>query len=433
MKFRWLLLNLCMSPIQGFFIGVATSSYQIEGSNVGQCIWDEFTNEFHLTPVGNATNHYQLYQQDIELMKSLGFQHYRFSISWNRILPEPNTINKDGIQFYHQLIDLLIENKIEPYITLYHWDLPLYLKKDINGWLDPRIVDAFLDYSKIVFEEYGHKVNYWMTINEPLTTSTQGYGPTCSFAPYQCSESNMYLSARYQLLAHAVVAEYYKQHFDGKIGIVLNTNWMEPMNSNAISMAQDAMDRMFGWFMDPLFFGTFPTLLTPTNPPFTEDEQRLLKNSLDFLGLNHYTTYYIDENGHTSTDADWYPAQSTWLFDAPIGMKKILEYIQTKYTTDLPIFITESGFSQRQDGVIDLIRTHYLTGYIYETIEQIQKGMTNIQGFFAWSFLDNFEWASGYSETFGIVQVNFTDYTRTPKLSAYVLQHLNSLLSDYGE
>jgi len=429
MFFRGLIVvSLWIRSIQGFFIGVATSSYQIEGFNVGECIWDEFTKEFQLTPVGNATNHYQLYQQDIELMKSLGFRHYRLSISWNRILPEPHTINQEGIDFYHHLIDSLLEQDIEPYITLYHWDLPLYLKQEINGWLDARIVDAFLDYSKIVFKEYGSKVNYWMTINEPLTTSSQGYGPSCNFAPHQCSDTNMYLSARYQLLAHAVVADYYKRHYEGSIGIVLNTNWMEPLHERAKDMAQNAMDRMFGWFMDPLFYGTFPNVLTSTNPPFTEEEQRLLTNSLDFLGLNHYTTYYIDENGQISTDADWYPAQSTWLFDAPIGMKKILEYIHDKYTQDLPIFITESGFSQRQDGVIDLIRTHYLSAYLYETMQKIKEGMTNIQGFFAWSFLDNFEWASGYSETFGIVQVNFTDYTRTPKLSAYFLQQLNSLL-----
>lgn len=431
---RWMVVGAAFFPklLDAFFIGVATSSYQIEGSNVGECIWDQFTQDYHLTPVGNATHHYVLFQEDVALMKSLGFSHYRFSISWNRILPEPHIVNQEGIDFYHKLLDTLKDHDIEPYVTLYHWDLPLYLTRDMNGWLDARIIDEFLYYSKILFREYGSKVKYWMTINEPLTTSSQGYGPSCNFAPHQCSIPNMYTSARHQLLAHAVVATFYKDHYgdQGKIGIVLNTNWIEPLRPSAQSKAQEAMDRMFGWFMDPLFFGTFPECLSADNPPFSAEEQQQLMNSLDFLGLNHYTTYYIDENGQTSTDPDWYPAQSTWLFDAPLGMKKILEYVQQKYTSDLPLFITESGFSQRQDGVIDLVRTHYLSGYLYETLERIQQGQTNILGFFAWSFLDNFEWASGYSERFGIIQVNFTDYSRHPKLSAYMLQHLNHLLED---
>jgi beta-glucosidase/6-phospho-beta-glucosidase/beta-galactosidase len=426
-----LLIISFIVPIQSFFIGVATSSYQIEGWNVGECIWDKYTQEHNLHNVENATNHYVLYKKDIELMKDLGIRHYRFSISWNRMFPENEScINKEGVDFYHSLIDTLIENEIEPFVTLYHWDLPQYLQTDIQGWLDSRIINSFLNYSKAMFKEYGSKVKYWMTINEPLTTSTQGYGGICTFAPGICSDENMFESARNQLLAHAYVSHYYKQNYNGQIGIVINTNWIEPINENAKGNALIAMERMFGWFMDPLFFGEFPSILQSQNRPFTEEEKDLLIHSLDFLGLNHYTTYYINENGQTSTDSDWYPAQSTWLFDAPLGMKNILEYIQEKYTKTLPIYITESGFSQQNDSTLDLIRTHYLVGYIFETYKKIQEGMDQIKGFFVWAFLDNFEWASGYNETFGIVQVNFTTYERKPKLSAYTVQNIIKILKE---
>jgi beta-glucosidase/6-phospho-beta-glucosidase/beta-galactosidase len=416
-------------PVNSFFIGVATSSYQIEGWNVGECIWDKFTNEKNLENVNNATNHYILFKKDVELMKNLGVKEYRFSISWNRIMPNKHlVINQEGIQFYHSLIDTLLENEIEPYVTLYHWDLPQYIQNEIGGWIDERIIHYFLDYSKVIFNEYYKKVNKWMTINEPLTTSSQGYGGICTFAPGDCSEENMYNSARYQLLAHAYTANYYKKNYNGSIGIVINTNWIEPLNENCNQQAQDAMDRMFGWFMNPLFFGEFPTILQYQNQAFNETEKDLLIHSLDFLGLNHYTTYYVNENGQFSVDNDWYPAQSGWLFDAPIGMKKILHYIKDKYTSTLPIYITESGFSQQNDNLLDLTRTHYLTGYIKETLDCIKEGMNNIKGFFVWSLLDNFEWTSGYKEKFGIVQVNFENYEREPKLSALTIKNIINLL-----
>jgi len=418
-----------------FFIGAATSSYQIEGWNVGECIWDKYTKEHSLTQVGNATNHYALFKEDVRLMKNLGIRQYRFSISWNRIMPTGHMeINTEGIAFYHSLLDALQEHGIEPYVTLYHWDLPQYLQTNMGGWLNETIISYFLDYSKLMFNEYHTKVKYWMTINEPLTTSTQGYGGVCTFAPGLCSEQNMFLSARYQLLAHAHVAHYYKQNYKedgGKIGMVINTNWMEPIHEGAKEQAKQAMERMFGWFMDPLFFGTYPSILQSQNPPFTEEEQQLLIHSIDFVGLNHYTTYYIDESGQISTDPDWYPAQSTWLYDAPIGMKRVLYYIRDHYSSTIPIYITESGFSQREDGILDLIRTHYLMGYLHETMECIQNGMASqIQGFFVWSLFDNFEWSSGYNETFGIVHIDWNTFERTPKLSAWVIQRVLSILSN---
>lgn len=409
-----------------FFIGTATSSYQIEGWNRGKSIWDEFTEKRNLHPVLNATNHYKMYKEDVKLMADLGIKDYRFSISWTRIMPNQiNVIDRDGLEFYHNLLDELNKYNITPYVTIYHWDLPIYLQnEEINGWLDSRIIDYFVQYSKVLFEEYSSKVKYWMTINEPLTTSQQGYGFICSFAPGICSEENMFLSARNQLLAHAYTAEYFHKNYKGEIGIVINTNWIQPIDESAKEMSRNAMDRMFGWFMDPLIYGKFPQILESKNQPFSYEEQELLKTSSDFLAINHYTTSYIDANGNTWEDINWPQAQSLWLYDAPIGMGELLKYIKEKYTTQLPIYITECGYSQKNDNIYDMGRVHYISGYIDQVIK---NGGENLKGFFIWAFLDNFEWASGYNETFGIVNVNFTDYKRTPKLSSYFIKELNNL------
>jgi len=421
-----LILSLCFTKSFSFFIGVSTSSYQIEGQNKGVSIWDVYTQKNNLHPVGNATNHFLYYKNDIKTMHELGIKNYRMSISWTRIMPHAwNEIDPEGIQFYHNIFDECLRYNITPYATIYHWDLPEYLDISMNGWLNESIVHYFLDYSKILFQEYKDKVKFWMTINEPLTTSTQGYGKSCNFAPGRCSEENQFLSARNQLLAHAYVGYHYKSNYEGDIGIVLNTNWIEPIDKNLASQkcAETRMEESFGWFMDPLFFGEYPDVYKDMLMPFNETEKNMLIHSYTFLGLNHYTTYYINSNCKESVSPDWTQAKSTWLFDQPRGLEKLLRYIGKKYTKTLPIYITECGFSQKNDTLLDLERTHYLVGYINKAHKIIMDNIVNLKGFFVWSFLDNFEWSSGYNETFGIIKVD-ENCTRKLKLSALVLKNM---------
>lgn len=402
-----------------FFLGTATSSYQIEGHLPGTSIWDTFVESRNLEPVGNATNHFLLFREDVQLMHELGFRHYRFSISWTRIMPKRwNEIDPDGIRFYHDLLDELHAYNMTPYVTLYHWDLPEYLSP---GWTDPAIVGYFVNYSAILFEEYKDKVTYWMTINEPLTTASQGYGDG-SFAPG--IRNQQYTAGHYQLLAHAYAANYFRTHnYTGQIGLVINANWFEPKGSNP-GPARRELLRNLGWFADPLFFGRYPDELLGETPTFTEEESNLLVKSFDFFALNHYTTSYVGSNGEFSDDPTWIQAQSSWLRSVPWGLNRILHFIHDRYG-DVPIYITECGFSMVGDNHRDVDRTAYLTGYIQEAQRAREEGV-DVRGFFVWSFLDNFEWASGYRETFGIVYVDnrHENYTRVPKESAYTLKTL---------
>lgn len=413
-------------PTAGFFIGASTSSYQIEGHNRGISIWDVYTEKEQLHPVGNATNHFLYYKDDIRQMNELGIKNYRMSISWTRIMPvEFGIIDPEGISFYHNIFDECLKYNITPFATLYHWDLPEYLDRTMGGWLSDAIIFYFLEYSKIIFKEYGKKVRHWFTINEPLTTSLQGYGKTCNFAPGRCSEENQFISARNQLLAHAYVGNFYKSNYEGDVGIVLNSHWIEPIDKDNRSQeyADIQMQESFGLFMHPLFWGEYPPLYKNILKPFNAEQKYMLQHSYTMLGLNHYTTYYVDCEGKNSVSEDWIQAQSSWLFDEPRGLAMILQYIAAKYSSSLPIYITECGFSQKNDGLFDLERVHYLVGYIREAFKAFIDKRVNLKGFFIWSFLDNFEWRSGYNESFGIIKVD-SDCNRTFKLSAMVVKEM---------
>jgi len=412
----------------GYYMGVATSAYQIEGYNPGVSIWDVYTKRHHLREVGNATDHYHRYREDIQNIHDLGFQHYRFSFSWTRLMPrERGQMDTDGVRFYHAILDECERWNITPHATLYHWDLPQYIDDDFDGWLNKEMVTLFLEYSQAVLEEYGSRIQHWMTINEPLTTSLQGYGSVCNFAPGRCeSPHNFYLSARYQLLAHAAVANFFQENYpEGEIAIVLNANWY---NGDAKQAAR-LMDETLGIFLEPLLYGRFPLSLENAAPPFTVEEQEALMRSFTYIAINHYTSYNVDVDGAITTSPEWARGQSPWLYDAPSGMHHLLHHLHDHYgLTSIPIIITECGFSQINDGIVDLGRARYLMGYMAAVQQCVEEGMTNVKGFFIWSLLDNFEWASGYNETFGIVKVDRSsdDYTRTNKVSAKVIKAINN-------
>lgn len=441
-----------------FVWGTATSSYQIEGAadegGRKPSIWDEFCEKPGNVANGEngkvACDHYHRYEEDIALMADMGVKAYRFSISWSRILGDGTTatINQEGIDFYNRLIDVCIAHDIEPWVTLYHWDLPQALQESIGGWLSEDISDLFANYAKICYQQYGDRVKRWITINEAWVIAVLGYGQGV-FAPGHTSNIEPYQVAHHLLLAHAKAVNVYRKEFQhsqgGLIGIANNCDWREPLTENQEdkAAAQKALEFFLGWFADPIYLGDYPDCMKKNvgeRLPNISDEQRLLiKGSSDFFGLNHYTTMFAaeangelkeqsvygngglneDQNIELSVDESWQKTAMQWAV-VPWGCRKLLEWIADRYGNP-DIYITENGCAyddQLVDGVVkDTKRIAFYAEYLEECAIAIENGV-NLKGYFAWSFMDNFEWASGYDKRFGIHYVDFETTDRTPKESA---------------
>jgi beta-glucosidase len=438
---------------EGFLWGAATSSYQIEGGHdadgKGPSIWDAFSRipgRIRNGDTGDvACDHYHRFREDVMLLKELGFKAYRFSISWPRLLPagtiERGSINEAGIRFYSELIDALLENDIEPWVTLYHWDLPLALQFEHDGWLGPATADAFTAYANLCFERFGDRVKHWITFNEPWVTAVHGYA-LGTMAPGRVSNNEPYLAAHHQLIAHAKTVALYREHYahqQGRIGITNNCDWREPKSGSPEdkAAAQRAMEFFLGWFADPVYKGDYPQVMKERAgnklPVFTEEEKAMLKGSSDFFGLNTYSTMYVekarddgdggffaDQGVTLSMDASWEKTDFNWAI-VPWGCRKLLEWIRDRYDNP-PVYITENGCSfddpPGMDGVIhDTRRIGFYQSYLEACQQAISDG-ANLQGYFAWSLLDNMEWAEGYSQRFGLVHVDRQTLQRTPKESA---------------
>lgn len=414
-----------------------------------------------------AIDSYHRYKEDVGIMKEMNLDAYRFSISWARILPHGKLskgVNRKGVRYYNNLIDELVSNGLQPFVTLFHWDLPQALEDEYGGFMSPRIVDDFRDYADLCYKEFGDRVKHWITLNEPWSYSVGGY-VNGILAPGRCSawmqlnctggdaSTEPYLVAHHQLLAHAAAVRIYKQKYQAKqkgmIGITLNSHWFVPY-SNAThhrNAAKRAVDFMFGWFMDPLTYGDYPhsmkSLVGNRLPKFSKEQSMIVKGSFDFLGLNYYTanyasylpysnnltiSYYTDSRANLSTARNGIPigpmAASNWLYVYPRGIHDILLYTKKTYNNPL-IYITENGIDEvnnktlsLEEALIDNMRIDYYYRHLSFLREAIRDGV-NVKGYFAWSLLDNFEWNNGYTVRFGI---NFVDYNdglkRYPKLSA---------------
>lgn len=440
-----------------FIWGSATSSYQIEGAwqedGKGLSIWDAFSH----TPgrVKNnehgdqACDHYHRMEEDVQMMKRLGLKAYRFSISWPRILPDGTrrTVNQAGIDFYNRLIDELLVNDIEPWVTLYHWDLPLALDMEKDGWLNKEITTYFADYARICFEHFGDRVKNWITINEPWVIAVLGYGQG-TFAPGRVSNVEPYLAGHHIILAHAEAVAVYRNEFQqqgGTIGITNNCDWREPLTDDPLdkAAAERALEFFLAWFADPIYLGHYPQVMVDRLgdrlPTFTAEEIALIKGSSDFFGLNHYTTMLASDargelleggvygNGGLSEDQDvnlhvdpsWEKTTMGWAI-VPWGCQKLLQWIHNRY--DGPdIYITENGGAfpdELKDGMVDdQDRLDYVRTYLGACHDAISAGV-KLRGYMLWSLMDNFEWASGYAKRFGIHYVDFETLARTPKASA---------------
>ncbi len=444
-------MNLLSQFPSNFVWGTATASYQIEGATTeggrGDSIWDVFCrvegNIANADTGDKACDHFNRYPEDIKLMSELGVTAYRFSISWSRIMEDgtTNTINPEGIQFYNNIIDECLRNGIEPWVTLYHWDLPQYLQQNEGGWLKENVIARFKDYADICFQEFGDRVNRWITINEGWVVAILGYGKGV-FAPGMQSNHLPYIVGHNLLLAHSEAVQLYRTKYasqGGLIGITNNCDWREPATDTDAdkAAAQRALEFFLGWFADPIYKGDYPdsmkSRLGSRLPSFTDEQKRRLKGSSDFFGLNHYTTMIAsadvdpthkpcvygnggiveDQDVHLSVDPSWPLTDMNWAV-VPWGCGKLLKWIAERYDNP-PIYITENGCAY--DGIDDEPRVEFLDGYLQECRKAINSGV-NLQGYFVWSLLDNFEWASGYSKRFGLHYIDFATGERIKKTSA---------------
>ncbi|WCJ18992.1 beta glucosidase 17 [Euphorbia peplus] len=468
-----------------FMFGAASSAYQIEGSaNTNgrkPSIWDTFTKQNSIKILDHssgdvAEDFYHRYKEDITLMKEIGFNSFRFSISWSRILPNGRVgggVNKEGVKFYNSLIDQLLSQGIEPFVTLFHWDLPQNLEDEYGGFLSSKIVDDYRDYAEFCFQNFGDRVKYWVTLNEPNYFSCYGYA-TGDGAPGRCSDyigncstgnsaTEPYLVIHHMILCHATAVQLYRQRYqasqNGKIGIVVTTFWKVPkFNTSANRKAASrALDFTIGWTMQPLTYGEYPKsmrrMLGNRLPRFTKEESKLIKGSLEFVGINYYTARYVQHSTHSSftsnlsytsdphvtesVDKNGIPigeeCGSSWLYIYPQGLEELLLHVKRKYQNP-PIFITENGMDDissmpMNNSLIDNTRIKYHYLHLSSLFHAIKKGV-DVRGYYIWSFMDDFEWKVGYTVRFGITYIDFENgLTRILKASAFwfknFLQHPN--------
>ncbi|MGZ0710003.1 GH1 family beta-glucosidase [Coraliomargarita sp. W4R53] len=445
---------------RNFVWGVATSSYQVEGGwdadGRAPSIWDAFAREPGKTrgATGDfAGDHYHRWREDVALMQQMGVKAYRFSISWSRIFPVgTGATNPAGIRFYDELIDALLEAGIEPWVTIYHWDLPLALQDTYGGWMSAETISAFCDYSEFCFAHYGDRVKHWITLNEPWCSAVLGHG-FGTHAPGHQSESEPWFVGHNLLLAHAKAVGIYRDRYaaeqGGEVGLVMNCDWREPFSDSTIDReaAELALEFMLGWFADPIYLGDYPSSmrqrLGDKLPVFTDDEKELLKGSSDFFGLNHYSTYYaravdqaagemVGNAGVFGTDEvelsplnDVSVTAMNWGI-VPWGVSRLLHWIDQRYEHP-PIYITENGIAGDEPNVEaavnDTQRCEFFETYIQACLEARSEGV-DLRGYFAWCLLDTFEWAWGFEVQFGLIHVDMRTGERTPKESFAVYRDL---------
>lgn len=430
---------------EGFQWGTATAAYQIEGAwnedGKGLSIWDTFCRVPGAIKNGDtgdvACDHYHLYPQDVALMKDLGFQAYRFSISWPRILPKgTGEVNRAGFDFYDRLIDELLKAGIEPYVTLYHWDLPQTLQ-DIGGWSERETIDAFANYADVVSRKFSDRVKHWITINEPWVIAFLGYGMGIH-APGIKDDARAIQVAHNVLVAHGAALPALRANGAGQVGITLNFTHYDPASDSEADRA--AARRMDGyanrWFLDPIFKGKYPedvlTYYAGLGPVFTAKDMSLISSPIDFLGVNYYTREVVRDapgQGLMQTARVEPPGEYTamgWEV-YPEGLYRLLIRITRDYN-DPVMYITENGAAYNdvvsEDGhVHDPKRIDYLQKHFDAAHRAIQNG-SRIKGYFVWSMMDNFEWAEGYSKRFGLIYTDYPTERRIPKDSALWYQQV---------
>ncbi|XP_050305714.1 myrosinase 1-like [Anthonomus grandis grandis] len=428
----------CSKFPEEFLFGTATAAFQIEGAwnedGKGESIWDRFLHASGRENGDVTCDSYHKWQEDIDNAKDLGLSSYRFSIGWTRIFPNGtlNSINQKGVEYYLNLIKGLKSVGIEPLVTIYHWDMPQHLS-DLGGFLNPQFVDYFEDYARLLYQLYGSYVKYWFTINEPLSICSGGYGSGMTAPGLSLRGDGIYQCAYVLLKAHARAYRVYdaefKDQYNGKVSIVLNTNWFEPNSTSTEDL--DAQERVLqfdlGWFANPVFIGNWPQVMIDRIanrskleglarsrlPEFTQEEIDYINGTHDFFAINTYKVYKARNTENPISYPDFnFDMGVTYenQYFYPEGFRKLLNFINNRYNPG-SIIVTENGL-QTTNYLNDTDRITYLKGYMNSALEAIEEDNINIFGYTVWSLMDNFEWGS-YEPRFGLIRVDFDSPNKT--------------------
>jgi len=427
---------------QGFIWGAATSAYQIEGAwnedGRGLSVWDVFCHQPGKTWQGQtgdvATDHYHRWQEDVALMAQLGLRAYRFSISWPRVLPEgTGPVNQAGLDFYDRLVDALLARGIQPFVTLFHYDLPQALQ-DKGGWPNRDTVHHFAEYARLVAQRLGDRVTYWIPHNEPFVVAALGYY-TGQHAPGVRNPIAALQTAHHLLLSHAYAAQAIRAwaKLPPRIGIALNLNPVHPATSSFLDrQAARRFDRLLNRMcLDALFLGRYPERLLPPLswfwPRIRPGDMAAIASSLDFLGVNYYSRAVVRHDWRTpliwAAEKELPGAERSPMWEIyPQGLYELLRRIWNDYRPP-SIIITENGIPVFDvvdaDGQVhDPGRISYLQRHLAQVHKAIEEGIP-IQGYFVWSLLDNFEWALGYQMRFGLIYVDYPTQRRIVKDSGW--------------
>jgi beta-glucosidase len=434
---------------QDFLFGCATASYQVEGAanldGRGPSIWDTFAKKPGRTLADHnadvSVDQYHRYKEDVQLMKWLGLGAYRFSISWSRVLPNgTGKINEKGLDYYNRLVDELLANGIQPWITLFHWDLPQALEDRYGGWRSPQIADDFAEYAGVISDRLSDRVKDFFTINEFFCFIDKGYGQGHvfdSFAPgIKLAPKELNQTRHNALLAHGKAVQALRAHARQPlhVGLADNSTICVPVTETEenINAARKAFREQNAWLITPVMEGKYLDHsleeLGADAPVFTDEEMKVISSPLDFVGMNMYTPVLIR---HADNKQGYEPvafSASHPKFHMPwLNFGPQITYWAPRFAKELwnveKFYITENGCAADDqmnfDGeILDTDRVTYLREHFSHAARAVAEGWP-LKGYFVWSLLDNFEWAYGFTRRFGITYVNYSTLERTPKLSAH--------------
>ncbi|MEJ6401772.1 GH1 family beta-glucosidase [Yoonia sp. 2307UL14-13] len=424
---------------EDFLFGAATAAYQIEGhqfGGAGPTHWDTFAatpgNVIRAEDGALACDHYHRFAEDLDLLKDAGMDAYRFSTSWARVMPDGRTVNPEGLDFYDRLVDAMLERGLKPFQTLYHWELPSALA-DKGGWTNRDTTKYFGDFTDVITDRIGDRVSAIATINEPWCVAFLSH----FLGHHAPGLKDIRATARamhHILLAHGEAMTRLRAKGMKNCGIVLNFDYGEAL-SDADTTAAATNDAIFNrWFIEAITKGTYPEEalagFAPHMPEGWQDDMAQISQPMDWLGVNYYTRHKIEADpsapwphlkGHEGPGDK---TQMGWEI-YPDGLHHFITWLAKNYVGDMPIYVSENGMAWddriENGAVYDPVRTKFVSDHMLATKRAIADG-ANVQGFFYWSLLDNYEWAFGYEKRFGIVHVDFETLKRTPKASYHALK-----------
>lgn len=433
---------------KNFLLGTGSSCYQVEGSpytdGKSENIWDWatrlFPEKYKNTKTEPTSAFYKHFREDVAEMKAQGLKTFRFSISWTRIFPEKDgDVNQKGIDFYNELIDLLLENGIEPFVDIYHWDLPAYLM-DIGGFSSREIIHYFTKFAKVCFENFGDRVKLWSTMNEPsvfcISAFTNGNWP-----PYEKDFKKALAAAHNALICHYRTVKMYREmKLQGKIGAVIAITPIYPQDpgGNDLLGATFSMEQGTLWWLDPMFLGKYPENILRECPAYSEampegyaEELAYEFVPMDIIGLNYYTPGFAKYEEDSPSKCNWvenyYVVEEQRFANYPVGLYDALIYVKKRYNNP-EIYITENGLGlldsgNKEEMLNDDIRISYLREHLRMVVRCIEAGV-DIRGYYYWSNFDSFENTAGYTYRFGLNYIDFETGERTRKKSWYYYQKI---------